>query len=242
MIGELGTFVLSYAAGALSTLSPCVLPLLPIVLFGVLQQSAWGPLALGAGLAASFAVIGIFTASLGFSLGLDATVWRFAVALLLLAMGVVMLVPAAQSRLALISGPVANAGQALLDRIQPSGLAGQFLLGVALGAIWTPCTGPTLGAAVGLATHSETVAKAAAIMVVFSLGAVTPILVIAYGSRQAVFARRDRLMQVSRIAKPLIGATLVSVGIFVLTGLDKRVETFLTDAMPDWLLNLTTLL
>ena len=140
----------------------------------------------------------------------------------------------------LVSGPVANAGQSLLDRVRPSGVSGQFLLGIALGAIWTPCTGPTLGAAIGLAAQSETIGKAAVIMAVFSLGAVTPILVIAYGSRQTVFARRDRLMQVSRVAKPLIGYTLLAIGLFVLTGLDKRVETFLTHAMPDWLVNVTT--
>jgi len=78
------------------------------------------------------------------------------------------------------------------------------------------------------------------IMAVFGLGAVTPIMVIAYGSRQAMFARRARLMRVSRIAKPLIGATLVGVGAFVLTGFDRVVETALTQAMPEWLLNITT--
>jgi cytochrome c-type biogenesis protein len=242
VIGGLGTLVLSYAAGALSTLSPCVLPLLPIILFSVLQQSAWGPLALGAGLAASFSAIGVFTASIGFNIGLDGSVLRLVIAVFLVATGIVLLVPAAQARLAMVSGPIVAGGQAMLDRLQPSGLGGQFLLGVALGAIWTPCTGPTLGAAIGLAAQSESLAKAAVIMAVFSLGAVTPILIIAYGSRQAVFARRDRLMNVSRVAKPLIGYTLLIVGLLVLTGLDKRVETVLTDAMPDWLLNITTLL
>jgi cytochrome c biogenesis protein CcdA len=239
---EFGTLALSYAAGALSTLSPCVLPLLPIVLFGALQHSAWGPLALAAGLAASFAAVGIFTASLGFTVGIDSSILRIAVAVLLLATGIVMLVPAAQAQLALVSGPIANAGQMMLDRIQPSGVGGQFFLGAALGAIWTPCTGPTLGAAIGLAAQSETVSRAATIMAMFSLGAVTPILLIAYGSRRTVLARRDRLLRLSRIAKPLIGATLVSIGVLVLTGFDKIVETILTEAMPDWLLDVTTLL
>lgn len=238
----IATLALSYAAGVLSTLSPCVLPLLPIVLFGVLQRSVYGPLALAGGLAVSFAAVGVFTASLGFSLGLDPFILRYAVAAMLLAAGLVLLLPAAQAQLALISGPIVAGGQALLDRIQPSGPAGQFLLGAALGAIWTPCTGPTLGAAIGLAAQSESLARAAAVMAVFSLGAVTPILGLAYGSRKAVHARRDRLMRVARIAKPVIGATLVSLGVLVLTGLDKRFETILTEAMPDWLLNLTTAL
>src|SRR5262249_49434391 len=88
----------------------------------------------------------------------------------------------------------------------------QFALGVLLGAVWSPCSGPTLGAAIGLAAHSETAGRAAVVMAAFSLGATTPILALAYGSRQAIFARRDVLARVSRIAKPLGGAALVGVG------------------------------
>ena len=60
----------SYAAGGLWTLSPCVLPLLPIVLFGVLEKHTWGPVALAAGLATSFALLGTLIASVGFNIGL----------------------------------------------------------------------------------------------------------------------------------------------------------------------------
>jgi len=237
---ELGGLTLSYAAGALSTLSPCVLPLLPIILFGALEQHAWGPVALAAGLSASFASVGIFLASLGFSIGIDPTAFRLGVAALMLIIGIVLLVPALQSRFALAVAPVAIGGQALIDRLRPSGMGGQFALGVLLGAIWSPCSGPTLGAAIGLAAQSETAGRAAIVMAAFSLGAVTPILVLAYGSRQAIVARRDLLARTSRVAKPLIGAILVSVGVLVLTGFDKVIEASLTRAMPDWLVTVTT--
>jgi cytochrome c-type biogenesis protein len=239
-VPDIGTLALSYAAGALSTLSPCVLPLLPIVLFAVLERHAWGPVVLAAGLATSFAVLGTTIASVGFNIGLDPATLRYAIAMLMLAMGVVLLIPALQGRLAAFAAPVATGGQTLLDRIQPSGLGGQFVLGGLLGAIWSPCSGPTLGAAIGLAAQGDAVIKAAAVMAVFGLGAATPILALAYGSRQAVFARRDLLARTSRIAKPFMGAAFAFVGAFVLTGLDKIVETSLTNAMPDWLTNLTT--
>ena len=58
--------------------------------------------------------------------------------------------------------------------------------------------------------------------------------------RQAIFARRDVLARVSRIAKPLVGGALVGVGAFVLTGFDKVVEASLTRAMPGWLVTVTT--
>ena len=239
-MSEIGNLALSYAAGGLSTLSPCVLPLLPIVLFGVLEKHAWGPVALAAGLATSFALLGTLIASLGFNIGLDPAALRYAIAVLMLAMGVVMLIPALQGRLAAFAAPVATGGQTLLDRIQPSGLGGQFALGGLLGAIWSPCSGPTLGAAIGLAAQGDTVIEAAVVMAVFGLGAATPILALAYGSRQAIFARRDLLARTSRIAKPVMGAAFTFVGAFVLTGLDKIVETSLTNAMPDWLATLTT--
>ena len=239
-MAELGGIALSYAAGVLSTLSPCVLPLLPIILLGALEQHAWGPVALAAGLSASFAGVGIFLVSLGYSLDIDPTAFRLGVAALILIIGIVLLVPALQNRFALAAAPVAVGGKALVDRLRPSGIGGQFALGMLLGAIWSPCSGPTLGAAIGLAAQSETVDQAVMIMALFSLGAATPILALAYGSRQAIVARRDLLARTSQIAKPLMGAALVGIGVFVLTGFDKVVEASLTHAMPDWLVSVTT--
>ncbi len=239
-MGDLGNLAFSYAAGALSTLSPCVLPLLPIILFGALERHAWGPLALAAGLSASFAGVGIAIATVGFNIGLDPSALRLGVAVLMVSMGVVLLVPHFQKRLALVASPVATGGQTALDRLQPSGIGGQFLLGILLGAIWSPCSGPALGAAVGLAAQGETMGKAAAIMTTFGLGAATPLLALAYGSRQAIFARREWLARISRIGTPLMGAAFVGIGAFVLTGLDKIVEASLTRAMPDWLVTVTT--
>ena len=235
------SLALGYAAGALSTLSPCVLPILPIVLFGALERRAWGPLALAAGLATSFAGVGIALASIGFSVGIDPSAVRLAVAVLLAAAGIVLLVPALQGHVASLATPIAARGQVLLDRLQPAGgLWGQFALGALLGIVWSPCSGPTLGAAVGLAAQGENLGSAALTMSAFALGAVTPILLLAYGSRRAILARRGWMSEVSRVGKPLMGAALVGIGLFIVTGLDKTVETALTNAMPDWLVSVTT--
>lgn len=236
----LANLALGYAAGTLSTLSPCVLPILPIVLFGAFERHLWGPVALAAGLAASFAGVGIVLASVGFTVGIDPETLRLAVAALMGAAGVVLLVPALQGKVASMGSPLAGRCQVLLDRLQPSGLWGQFALGVVLGVLWSPCSGPTLGAAIGLATQGDDVGRAASTMAAFALGAATPILLLAYGSRQAIMARRDWMARASRIGKPLMGAAFFGIGLFVLTGLDKIVETSLTNAMPEWLVNVTT--
>lgn len=80
----------------------------------------------------SFAGVGITPASFGFNIGLDPSTIRSAVAALLLTMGLVLLIPALQNRLALAASPLATGGQALLGRMRSSGLAGQFLLGALL--------------------------------------------------------------------------------------------------------------
>lgn len=193
-----------YAAGALSTLSPCVLPILPIVLFGALERHPWGPVALAAGLAASFAGLGIALATVGFSIGTDPEVLRLSVASLIGAVGVILLVPTLQERVASMASPLAGRGQVLLDRLGPSGIWGQFALGAVLGVIWSPCSGPTLGAAVGLAAQGDNLGTAAGTMAAFALGAATPILALAYGSRQAIMARRDWMARASRIGKPVM--------------------------------------
>jgi cytochrome c biogenesis protein CcdA len=239
-MGDIGSLLLSYIAGALSVLSPCVLPLLPILLVSAIEQHVFGPFALAAGLSSSFAGMGILIASLGLGLDIDASILRSIVAGLMVIFGVVLLVPALQTRLSQIAVPVTAGGNRLLERVDLTGVRGQFLLGLLLGAVWSPCAGPTLGAAIGMAVESETMLRAALVMAIFAVGVATPVLALAYGSRRAIFARRDRLSRISAVAKPIMGTALVTVGTFVLTGFDKIVEASLTNAMPVWLVNVTT--
>src|SRR5262249_60695222 len=107
------------------------------------------------------AAVGIAIAAVGSNIGIDPSTLRLVVAALLASAGIVLLVPALQGRLATVATPVATRGQILLDQLQPSGICGQFVLGALLGVIWSPCSGPTLGAAVGLAAQGNGVASAA---------------------------------------------------------------------------------
>lgn len=102
-------FALAFLAGVLSVLSPCVLPLVPIVLGTALTEHRFGPIALAAGLALSFVTIGLFVATVGFSIGLDGSVFRTAAAVVLLIIGIVLIVPPLQARLVLAANP-AGAG------------------------------------------------------------------------------------------------------------------------------------
>jgi cytochrome c-type biogenesis protein len=232
--------VLSFVAGVLSVLSPCVLPLVPIVLGAVAAKQKWGPVALAAGLSLSFVAIGLFVATIGFSVGLDADVFRYVAAVLILAVGVVLMVPRLQSAFAIAGGPLANWAHGHLDDANSGSVAGQFAVGLLLGAVWSPCVGPTLGAASLLAAQGRDLGEVALTMFVFGLGAAVPLLLLGIASREVMMRWRARLATAGPALKMGFGAILVAVGLLALTGLDKRVETALVEASPQWLTDLTT--
>jgi cytochrome c biogenesis protein CcdA len=109
-----------------------------------------------------------------------------------------------------------------------------------LGAVWSPCVGPTLGAASLLAARSENLKVVALTMFVFGIGAAFPLLSIGIVSRETLARWRARLLAAGTSGKAVMGAALIAIGAFVLTGLDKRIESALVDASPDWLTELTT--
>jgi cytochrome c-type biogenesis protein len=224
----------------LSVLSPCVLPLLPIVLGTAQSEHRLGPVALSSGLAVSFTVIGLFVATIGFAIGLDTDVFRAISALLLVTVGVVLLVPRLQQQVAVAAGPLGTWVDDRVGGFSATSLWGQFGLGVLLGAVWVPCVGPTLGAASILAAKGEDLGQVALTMLAFGVGAALPLMVLGFVSREAMLRWRGRLMEAGKGGKMLLGVLLVAVGLLVATGADKKVEAFLVEASPDWLTDLTT--
>jgi cytochrome c-type biogenesis protein len=231
---------LALIAGILSTLSPCVLPLLPIVIGAAIGQHRFGPVALAVGLSLSFVVIGLFVATIGFAAGLDHTVFRAIAGISLALIGGVLLMPRLQAQLAAAAAPLGNWAQAHAGGFSGQGLSGQFAIGLLLGAVWSPCVGPTLGAASVLAARAENLGTVALTMLAFGLGAALPLLAIGLMSREAVARWRGRLLAAGSGGKTLMGIVLVAVGVLILTGLDKRLEAILVEASPAWLTELTT--
>src|SRR5215472_15413497 len=190
----IGSVAGAFVAGVLTVLSPCVLPILPIVLSAAASERKYGPAALAAGLAISFVAIGLFVATIGYSVGLTTELFRqIAAALMIL-----------------------------------------------LGAVWSPCVGPTLGAASLLAAQGRQLPQVALSMFVFGLGAALPLLGIGLASREAVHLWRTRIFAAVQIMKMGFGVLLIVFGTLVLTGINKRVETALVNASPHWLTDLTT--
>ena len=240
----MGTLLAGLLAGMLSTLSPCVLPLLPLVLGSAVAAHRFGMLALGAGLIAAFVGVGMFVATVGFAIGLDADLFRLISAVLLAAVGVVLISAPLQARLAMATSRVGNAGNSLLSRFAPEralgGWQGQLVIGLVLGTIWSPCVGPTLGAASVLAAQGKDLGDAAAVMAAFGLGAALPLILVGSLSRQALMRWRGKMMAAGQGGKYVLGGGALAVALLILTGWDHALETMLVNASPDWLTDITT--
>ena len=236
----LGSYGLGYLAGVLSTLSPCVLPLLPILLATALAAHRLGPYALALGLMLSFSAIGILVASVGASFGLDQSLFRNAAAVLLVVFGVVLLSARLQERLATAGSGLSSIGDRFLSRVSLDGLKGQFIVGLVLGLIWSPCVGPTLGAATTLASQGRNLAQITLLMALFGLGAGTPLVLLGGLSRASMARVRGGLSLAGKRGKLLLGGVMLLLGLAILSGLDKSFEAWVVDISPQWLTELTT--
>jgi cytochrome c-type biogenesis protein len=234
------TLALAFAAGILSILSPCVLPLVPIVLGAAVTAHPLGAVALAGGLALSFTGLGLLLALAGFGLGIDAGMFRLAAATIMVALGAILVVPSWQARLAGAGSPVSAWADRHFGGFAASGLAGQLAIGLLLGAVWSPCVGPTLGAASLLASQGQDLPRVTLTMVVFGIGAGLPLVLLGLVSRATLMRVRSKLMSAGKFGKGLLGAVFILIGVAIVSGADKRIEAALVEASPAWLTQLTT--
>src|SRR5260370_11564091 len=227
-------------AGVLSTLSPCVFPIVPILLGSAATAPRPAPLALAGGLALSYWITGTVLAWAGSALGMDAGIFRNVGAIILGLLGIVLLSTNLQQRFALATSGIGNAGNDLISKMHLDGLVGQFVIGLVLGVVWSPCVGPTLGSAIVLASEGKHLAQVALVMGVFGVGAALPVVVLAYLSRTAMMRVRGKLMQAGKTGKIVLGTSMLLIAVLIVSGADRRMETWLVDHSPAWLTTLTT--
>lgn len=231
---------LAFMAGLVSILSPCVLPLLPVVLGTVVSEHRFGSMALAAGLGLSFLGLGLFASTVGWAMGWDGEFFRQVGAVLLMLFGAVLLLPAAQSWLSWATAPVGIWAEPYVAGGKKDSLWGQFSVGILLGAVWTPCVGPTLGAASLLAAQGTDLGQVALTMVLFALGTTVALLSVGLLSREALKRWRGKLLTTGRAGKFALGGVLLLTGLLIVTGMERTVESALVSVLPDWMMALSS--
>lgn len=230
--------VFAYLAGLLTLINPCVLPVLPIVVASSLQTDPHAPLALAAGMGLSFVAVGTGVAAIGPAVGIyPEDVTRIA-ALVMVGFGLVMVLPALGRRFSMVWAGIAAAADAHIAAT-PRGIGAEFAGGALLGAVWSPCIGPTLGAAFALASTGESIGHAAAVMAAFAGGVATLILAAAYGLRDWLRRNMGRAVALSARARPVMGWVFIAIGGALFLGLNHILDEASLRLLPVWLVDLS---
>jgi cytochrome c biogenesis protein CcdA len=232
---------LSLVAGSLTTLSPCVFPMLPLVVGGAMQSNRLAPVAMGAGMVVSFSLIGLLLGVLGPLLGIDSESVRQFGGVMLVAFSAVMLVPWLDARFSAWMSPIAASANAASTGLDEKSLLGALLLGALLGLVWSPCSGPLLGTALTLVASEGGAVRGAAILGIFGIGAAVPLVAVAYASRGGFTRFRDVVQGRIGIIKKAFGILIGLTGLAILSGGDKMLETWVLDRLPEGWIRLTTL-
>src|SRR5215213_5809626 len=204
---------IAFAAGLVTALSPCVLPVLPVLLAGGAAGGTRRPYAIVAGLVLSFTVFTITAAALLDALGLPQDLLRdIAVGLLVLA-GVAVAIPPVGD---LIQRPFLA-----LTRRRPGDLGGGLVLGMALGLVFVPCAGPVLAAITVLAASRDFGPDTFALTAAYAAGAAIPMLGIAVAGRRVTGALGGRYL------RPALGAIVVAAALAIGFDVTRPLQTFL---------------
>lgn len=235
-------FIFAYLAGLLTLINPCVLPVLPIVLVSALNANRYGPVALAAGMSLSFVLFGVLVTAFGSSIGLTQDRLAQIGAMLMIVFGIVLIVPMFAQRFERATAGLAAGADARMSTVSASGMRGQFIGGLLLGAVWSPCIGPTLGGAIALASQGQNLGYVTLIMACFALGVSTLILVLGLGAREAIRTRATALRGLAERSKPILGVTFLLVGLMLFFELHHIIEGAALDLMPIWLQDLSVAL
>lgn len=223
----------AFLAGIATILSPCILPLLPVVLSGSAGAGRLRPWGIILGFTVSFTVFTLTLSLLVSLAGITPEVLRTVSALLILSFGLVMVLP-----------PLKNAFLSWASRLTasraPRGVKKQgqgFLPGVAmgfsLGLVWTPCAGPIMASVVTLAATQTVNVATVTITLAYTLGTSVPLLLILLGGRQ-LLQKVPFLTSHSARIQQIFGGLMLLTALALFLGWDRELQTALLQAFPGY--------
>ena len=171
----------AFLAGIVTILSPCIVPVLPIVLSGSVGGGRKRPLGIVVGFVASFTFFTLALTSIVRATGLPSDALRTIAIVAIFIFGISMVLPQTQVLLEKIFAKFS--GMAPQTQNQ-SGFFGGILVGLSLGLLWAPCVGPILASVITLAVTSKVNFAVAVITFAYAVGSAIPMLAITYGGRQ----------------------------------------------------------
>ncbi|MBP2031090.1 cytochrome c-type biogenesis protein [Methanohalophilus levihalophilus] len=195
-----------FFAGIVSIVSPCVLPLLPVILANSAESGKFRPLALVAGLGVTFIAMGLITSAFGSVLQTYIPFLKIVAGLLIMALGVLMI-----TNFELFA--VASRLSSYLPT-REKGIIGGFLLGMSLGILWIPCIGPILGAVLATVALEADALYGIQMLLIYYLGFAIPMLAIAYSTHFALGMKK--IGKYHAPIRKISGGVLIAAGAWML--------------------------
>ncbi|GAA1704362.1 thiol-disulfide oxidoreductase-associated membrane protein CcdA2 [Microbacterium sediminicola] len=228
--------LVSFLAGVLTVLAPCVLPLLPVIIGGTAARAdadaqhaerRWfRPLIIAASLAVSVTIFTLLLKGTTALLGVPAWVWTWISGGILVLLGLTMLLPEVWDRIS-AALRLQSAGGGLLNRTaQRDGLGGDILLGAALGPAFTSCS-PTYALIVATVLPVS-LAEGALYTVLYAVGLALALMVIALAG-SALVRRLGWLADPRGVFRRVVGGVLIVVGVLVAIGFDRAVQAWVLE-------------
>jgi cytochrome c biogenesis protein CcdA/thiol-disulfide isomerase/thioredoxin len=229
----------AFLAGVVTIVSPCVLPVLPILLSTSTGGGRLRPVGIVLGLAATFTVVTLAVTAAAQAFAVPATWLRIAAIVALGFFGLTLLVPPLRSAVERALSPLTRlaGSQAHTGR---SGIGGGLVIGAGLGLLWAPCVGPIMASVIGLTALAGITPEALGITLAYSLGAAVPMLAVAYGGRRLASKAR-RAGSRTGVVQQLFGGLTLAACVALLLGADIQLQTFVLRGLPaEWNAALTS--
>lgn len=228
----------AFIAGFVTILSPCILPILPIVLSSGLSGGHKRPLGVVIGFVLSFTLFTLFLSSLVKATGISADSLRTLSVAIIIFFGISLLLPQFQLVMEKLFTKLSSAVSPKTS--QGTGFFGGFILGLSLGLIWTPCVGPIIASVITLAATSSVTASAVLITLAYSLGTAIPMFAITYGGRKLLLRVPWLLRNTVRIQK-VFGVIMIMVAFGIFFNFDRQFQAYILEVFPQYGAGLTSL-
>ncbi len=226
--------VFAFIGGVVTVLSPCILPILPIVLSGSVGGGKRRPWGIVTGFVAGFTLFTLFLTALVNAFGVSPDALRTLSIILIALFGVSLIVPAAQHYVEKLFGKLASR----VPHVEGDGFFGGVLIGLSLGLLWTPCVGPILASVISLAITGTVTGSAAIITLAYSLGTAIPMFAIMYGGRELISRVPGLLNNTTRIQQ-VFGAVMIITAIGIYFNVDRQFQTYILNTFPQYGTGLT---
>jgi len=227
----------SLLSGLVTVLSPCILPVLPIVLSSTLTGGKRRPLGVVTGLIISFSIFTLAISQIVSLLGISANVLRIVAVVIIGVLGLGLILPGLNEMIEKLFNRLP--GLVKQDGQQGSGFGSGFVTGASLGLIWAPCAGPILAAVTTLAATQAVTFGSVVVVVSYAIGAGIPLLAIAYGGRN-LMQRVPFLVNNARKVQQTFGAIMILTALLIAFNVDTMVTAWVTEMVPSsWTAQLT---